>query len=85
VISLENIQLHRYALEPAGTVFLRWCLLFPSRFLVFLLAPLNLHLCRYADMRIKFVESRLLLNKIVSKIDLLVSAIVHDHGGSTGE
>jgi hypothetical protein len=34
---------------------------------------------RYAD---KVCKSRLLLNKIVSKIDLLISAIVHDHGGS---
>ncbi len=32
VISLENIQIHRYALEPIGTVLLRWCLLFPSCF-----------------------------------------------------
>ncbi len=52
VISLENIQIHRYTLEPVGTVFLRWCLLFPSRFfgdffgiLVFTFDQI----CRYAD------------------------------------
>ncbi len=32
VISLENIQIRRYALEPVGSVFLGWCLMIPSRF-----------------------------------------------------
>jgi hypothetical protein len=65
--------------------FLRWCLLFPSHFFGDFVGTLEftfLQIGRYAD---KVCLNRLLLNKKVSKIDLLVSAIVHDHGGSTGK
>ncbi len=51
VISLENIQLRRYALEPVGTLFLRWCLLFPSCFFGDFVGALAR---RYADTQIGF-------------------------------
>ncbi len=51
VISLEHIQICRYTLEPTGTFFLRWCLLFPSVFFGDFVGALAR---RHADMQIRF-------------------------------